>query len=128
MRAIGVVLTLVVALCRVSFAESALELARHDVESSDYLAARGALVSALDAGSASPEDLAEIYKLSGIVEGALGKDAEATASFARWLAIDPKGTLPPGTSPKITRPFDAAAKKTDALKVKVETEAAPPSV
>jgi hypothetical protein len=128
MRAIGVILTLVVALCRVSYAESALELARHDVETSDYLAARGALVSALDAGTASPEDLAEIYKLSGIVEGALGKDAEATASFARWLAIDPKGTLPPGTSPKITRPFDAAAKKTDALKVKVETEAAPPSV
>jgi tetratricopeptide (TPR) repeat protein len=127
MRALGVILTLV-ALCRVSFAESALELARHDVETSDYLAARGALVSALDAGTASPEDLAEIYKLSGIVEGALGKDAEATAAFARWLAIDPKGTLPPGTSPKITRPFDAAAKKADALKVKVDTEAAPPSV
>ena len=127
MRAIGVILTLV-ALCRVSFAESALELARHDVESSDYLAARGALVSALDAGTASPEDLAEIYKLSGIVEGALGKDAEATASFAKWLAIDPKGTLPPGTSPKITRPFDAAAKNADALKVKAETEATPPSV
>lgn len=127
MRAIGVILTLV-ALCRVSFAESALELARHDVDTSDYLAARGALVSALDAGTASPEELAEIYKLSGIVEGALGKDADATASFAKWLAIDPKGTLPPGTSPKIMRPFDAAAKLDATVKVKVETAAAPPSV
>ena len=127
MRALGA-LALVVALCRVGFAESALELARHDVDSSDYLAARGALVSALDAGTASPEELAEIYKLSGIVEGALGKDAEATAAFAKWLAIDSKGTLPPGTSPKIMRPYEAAAKSGDTLKVKVETEAAPPSV
>ena len=128
MRAIGVVATLVVALCRVSFADSALELARHDVETSDYLAARAALVSALDAGTASPEDLAEIYKLSGIVEGALGKDDDATASFAKWLAIDPKGTLPPGTSPKIMKPFEAAQKKSEPLKVKTETEASPPSV
>jgi hypothetical protein len=128
MRAIGVILTLLVALCRVSFAESALELARHDVESSDYLAARGALVSALDAGTASPEELAEIYKLSGIVEGALGKEAEATTAFAKWLSIDPKGALPAGTSPKILGPYEAAAKKDDTLKVKVETEAAPPSV
>ena len=128
MRAIGVVATLVVALCRVSFADSALELARHDVETSDYLAARAALVSALDAGTASPEDLAEIYKLSGIVEGALGKEDDATASFAKWLAIDPKGTLPPGTSPKIMKPFEAAQKKSEPLKVKTETEASPPSV
>jgi len=128
MRAIGVIGALVVALCRVSFADSALELARHDVETSDYMAARGALVSALDAGTASPEDLAEIYKLSGIVEGALGKEADATAAFAKWLSIDPKGALPPGTSPKIMKPYEAAAKKTAPLKVKTETEAAPPSV
>src|SRR5512141_513819 len=127
MRVIGVMLTLV-ALCRFSFADSALELARHDVETSDYLAARGALVSALDAGTASPEELAEIYKLSGIVEGALGKEAEATESFARWLSIDAKGTLPPGTSPKIMKPFEAAAKANEPVVVKVETEAAPPSV
>lgn len=128
MRGIGVVATLVVALCRVSFADSALELARHDVETSDYLAARGALASALDAGTASPDDLAEIYKLSGIVEGALGKEADATASFAKWLAIDPKGALPPGTSPKIMKPFEAAQKKTEPVKVKAETQASPPSV
>jgi hypothetical protein len=111
--------------------DTALDAARHDVEGSDYLAARGALVSALDAGTAGPVELAEIYKLSGIVEGALGNDNAATESFEKWLAIDPKGVLPPGTSPKITRPFDSAAatvKAREPLKVKVETSSAPPSV
>lgn len=111
--------------------DTALDAARHDVEGSDYLAARGALVSALDAGTAGPAELAEIYKLSGIVEGALGNDNAATESFEKWLAIDPKGALPAGTSPKITRPFDSAAatvKAREPLKVKVETSASPPSV
>ncbi|MEO8843865.1 MAG: hypothetical protein ABI591_11030 [Kofleriaceae bacterium] len=110
---------------------AALAVARHDVDGSDYLAARGALVSALDSGTAGPEELAEIYKLSGIVEAALGNDDAATEAFDRWLSIDPKGILPAGTSPKIMRPFDSAAatlKAREPLKVKVETSASPPSV
>ncbi len=112
-------------------ARSPLDAARHDVDSSDYLGARGALDTALRAGTASPEDLAELYNLSGIVEGALGDEQAATASFAKWLSLDPKGTLPPGTSPKITRPYDAAlaiVKAKRPLEVKVETSATPPSV
>lgn len=111
--------------------ESPLSTARKDIEGSDYMGARGALQAALDAGTASPEELTEIYKLSGIVEGALGNDKEAAENFRKWLSIDPKATLPAGTSPKITRPFDAAAAKVKAhgpLKVKVETTALPPSV
>jgi hypothetical protein len=109
--------------------DSAFAQAKRDVEASDYQAARGALASALDAGSASPQELAEIYKLSGIVESALGNTDAATEAFARWLVIDPKATLPPGTSPKIVRPFDAAAaNKPPPLKVKAETSAAPPTV
>lgn len=125
MRGIGA-LAIVAALALPAAAESSLEQARRDVDGSDYLAARAALVSALDAGTASPEDVAEIYKLSGIVEGALGNEQEAAAAFAKWLSIDPKGTLPAGTSPKITRPYDAASR--EPLKVKVETSAKPPEV
>jgi hypothetical protein len=111
--------------------EDTLAAARKDVESSDYMAARGALSAALDAGTSSPEELTEIYKLSGIVEGALGNDKDATEYFRKWLSIDPKGMLPAGTSPKIKRPFDSAAAKVKAhepLKVKVETSASPPTV
>jgi hypothetical protein len=105
-----------------------LDDARAAVDGSDYMAARGALDKALHAGGASPQDVAEIYKLSGIVEGALGNTEAATAAFAKWLELDPKGTLPPGTSPKIARPFKTASDHTSAIEAKAETEAQPPSV
>jgi len=111
--------------------ESPLATARKDVEGSDYMGARGALQAALNAGTASPEELTEIYKLAGVVEAALGNDKDATDNFRKWLSIDPKGTLPAGTSPKITRPFDTAAarvKSRGPLKLKVDTKALPPSV
>jgi hypothetical protein len=102
--------------------------ARTAVDSSDYMAARAALDKALRAGGASPQDVAEVYKLSGIVEGALGNTEGATAAFAKWLELDPKGTLPPGTSPKIARPFKTASDHATAVDAKAETEAQPPSV
>jgi hypothetical protein len=105
-----------------------LDDARTAVDSSDYIAARTALEKALAAGGASPEDVAAIYKLSGIVEGALGNTEAATAAFARWLELDPKGTLPVGTSPKIERPFKSAAAHTKPIAAKADTTADPPSV
>ncbi|HEY0251166.1 MAG TPA: tetratricopeptide repeat protein [Kofleriaceae bacterium] len=106
-----------------------LDQARKAVAGSDYMAARPALVNALASGTAGPAELAEIYKLSGLVEAALGNDKEATANFAKWLRLDPKGTLPPGTSPKIMRPFDAAAASAkEPIKAKVETTSQPPTV
>src|SRR5690242_5290935 len=86
----------------------ALADARKAVEGSDYLAARPALESALKAGHAGPADIADIYRLTGIVEAALGNTSSAEQAFARWLALEPKGSLPLGTSPKITRPFIVA--------------------
>lgn len=109
----------------------ALADARQAVESSDYLNAKPALEAALEAGTANPADLADIYRLTGIVEAALGDEDAAEKAFARWLVLDPKGSLPPGTSPKIMRPFTAAhellAKKLP-LSVKAETSDDPPSV
>lgn len=105
--------------------------ARKAVDGSDYLTAKPALEDALKAGTAGPADLAEIYKLTGIVEGALGNEKQAQAAFLRWLSLDPRGSLPPGTSPKITRPFDAAAeqaRKKGPIVAKAETEENPPAV
>jgi hypothetical protein len=109
----------------------ALADARKAVDGSDYLSAKPALETALQAGTAGPADLAEIYKLTGIVEAALGNAGPSETAFARWLALEPKGSLPAGTSPKITRPFDAAkdrAKKLGALSAKAETSDDPPAV
>ena len=107
--------------------DTSLAQARRDVESSDYMAARTDLVSALDAGTADPDELAEIYKLTGIDEAALGNTSDATAAFARWLVLDPHAALPEGTSPKITKPFDAAKKtRPQPLELKPETRSDPP--
>jgi len=121
---------LLTTLAQVAHAD-ALDDARKAVEGSDYMAARPALENALKAGNADPTDLAEIYKLTGIVEAALGNAGPAEQAFAKWLALAPKGALPAGTSPKITRPFDAAkeqAKKLGALSAKAETSDDPPAV
>jgi hypothetical protein len=108
-----------------------LATARAAVDASDYFAARGAIDKALGDGKASPDDLADLYRMKGIVEAALGNSAAATTAFGKWLALDPKASLPQGTSPKITRPFTAAqdqAKGREPIKVKTETTADPPTV
>ena len=108
-----------------------LARARAQLDASDYLAARDSLAAALAAGRSGPAELAEIYRLSGQVAGALGQPAAAEDFFRRLLALAPRATLPPGTSPKMARPFAAArawAKDHDPLRVKVETAAAPPAL
>jgi len=114
-----------------AWADDPLAQARSAVAQSDYIAARGQLAAARDAGGHSPEDTAEIYRLSGIVEAALGDARASTDAFTHLLALSPKATLPPGTSPKITRPFDAAGryfKSHAALELKIETTAVPPTI
>lgn len=108
-----------------------LDDAKVAVEASDYLKARAALAEALASGAHGREELAELHRLSGIVEGALGDPKAATAAFHRALVLSPKVALPPGTSPKITRPFTAAqglAKGSAPLEIKSETESEPPAV
>ena len=125
----GLVIAAVVLVCAVpARAGGDLDKAQQDVDASDYLGARSALEAALAAGDASPDDLASIYKLTGIVEGALGNARGATAAFARWIALDPKAALPAGTSPKIVRPFEAAHRTAGTLTVKAETSAQPPTI
>jgi hypothetical protein len=128
---VAIAAALLMTLASSSARADALGDARKAVEGSDYLTARPALETALKAGNAGPSDLAEIYKLIGVVEAALGNAGPSEQAFTRWLALDPKGSLPPGTSPKITRPFVAAqdkAKKAGPLSAKAETIDDPPAV
>jgi hypothetical protein len=105
--------------------------ARKAVDASDYDAARVAIDKALADGTHGRDELADLYRMKGIVDAAEGNTAAATTAFGKWLALDPKASLPPGTSPKITQPFDAAkdqAKGRQPVKVKTETTAEPPTV
>jgi hypothetical protein len=128
-RGLGITLAALVAFAGIARADDeALDQARKDVDGSDYDAARTHLQAAIDAGTAGPDELAEIYKLTGIVESALGNTKEATTAYSKWIALDPKAKLPPGTSPKLVRPFDVAHKRPVKLEVKTETKADPPSI
>jgi hypothetical protein len=121
---------LVLAAARTARAD-ALADARAAVDGSDYVNARTLLETAIKSGTHGPSDLAEIYRLTGIVDGALGESSAAQAAFAKWLALDAKASLPKGTSPKIMRPFEAAqaaAAKAGPLAAKADTHDEPPSV
>jgi hypothetical protein len=132
LRSRGATLALAVLLALGSPVEAGpVDDAKAAIDESDYPKARDVLAAALASGAHGREELTEIYRMSGIVIGALGDEQAATDAFQRALALSPKVTLPPGTSPKITRPFAAAqdlAKEGGPLEIKSETASAPPSV
>jgi hypothetical protein len=112
----------------VAWADDPLAQARRSVAASDYASARTQLAAALEAGNRGPDELAELYRLSGTVAAALGDSAAATDAFIHLLALSPKAVLPGGTSPKIQRPFDAAGRYIaahGALEIKLETRSSP---
>jgi tetratricopeptide (TPR) repeat protein len=92
-------------------AEARLDGARAQIANSDYGNAQPLLAEALASGEYRRDDLVELYKLTGIAAGALGDTDAATDAFAHALALAPDTQLPPGTSPKIKRPFTAAAQQ-----------------
>ena len=118
-------------LAKAAAADTPLDAARAAVDASDYFAARTQLDAIVTAGTSGPDELAEVYRLTGIVAGALGDAKAATTAFQKCLALSPKVTLPVGTSPKIGRPFAAAQaffKTHEAVKIKADTAASPPAV
>jgi hypothetical protein len=94
----------------VAWAGDPIAQARAAIAQSDYGAALPALVAALDTGGRGHDELAEIYQLTGVVEAALGDTPAAIEAFIHLLVLSPATTLPDGTSPKIRRPFDEAAR------------------
>ncbi|HTR51305.1 MAG TPA: hypothetical protein VMJ10_11400 [Kofleriaceae bacterium] len=108
-----------------------LVAARHAIELLDYDNARAELDKALATGSNGPDELGEIYLLTGIVTSSLGDGASAVKAFEKLLALSPKAKLVAGTSPKIRKRFAAAAayfKDHSPLAVTTETSSAPPSI
>jgi len=124
-------LAMLVALAGPARAEVSADSARAAIDASDYMGARAQLTELMGKGTSGPAELAEIHRLYGIVAGALGETQVATVAFQLALALNPKITLPVGTSPKISRPFAAAQayfKTREPLRIKTETTATPPSV
>ena len=68
-------------------------------------------------GNADRAKLVELHFLAGKLAAGLDRVEVAQEHFARVLSLEPGTTLPEGTSPKITMPFDAARGQTAPLRV-----------
>jgi tetratricopeptide (TPR) repeat protein len=85
-----------------------LARARRALDELDYDVAWLSLERALRAGDHDPDELVEIYELSGRVAAAFGDPDDAYELFQKMLALEPERTLGPRMSPKIARPFERA--------------------
>jgi hypothetical protein len=85
-----------------------LATARTAIAQVRYDEAQTLLVAALHAGTSSPDQLAEIYKLSATTAIVLGQAEVAEQYFRRWLALEPTATLDESVSPKLREPFVSA--------------------
>ena len=65
----------------------------------------------------------ELHLFAGKLAAGLDRGAVAEEHFARVLALDPLRTLPDGTSPKITGPFDTARARAAPLRVRTTVAA-----
>ena len=119
MRALATLLVVAVAVAAVPVARADDELAEAErlKAALDYQDALAIVDRLLARGGAAPDRLAQLQLLAGTLAAGLDRPALAEDHFARLLAIDPGATLPPGTSPKITAPFDAARTRTTPLHV-----------
>lgn len=103
-----VVLVLLCCVPRAHADSEKLNKARDAVAAVRYDEAQALLVQSLEAGSSSPEDLAEIYRLSASTAIVLGQAELAEQYYRRWLALVPTATLPDSVAPKLRQPFVAA--------------------
>jgi hypothetical protein len=82
--------------------------ARGALDAVRYDAAQKLLVEALHEGGNSPATVAEIYRLSASTAIVLGQRDIAEQYYRRWLAIDPRASMPDTVAPKLSEPFVAA--------------------
>lgn len=68
-------------------------------------------------GGLDREHLVQLHLFAGKLAAGLDRTDVAEEHFARVLTLAPALTLPEGTSPKITTPFDAARGRTTPLRI-----------
>jgi hypothetical protein len=105
-----------------------LDDARAAIDKAEFDDARDALLRALLVGTSGPEQLAEIYQLSGEVGVAVGDNMIAEENFRRLLVIAPDTQLRAGVSPKITTAFENASKSLAGKKITIEDVTGPGTI
>lgn len=92
--------------------DPALAEARRLEAQLDYEPALVIVEQLIARGDATREQLVERHLLAGKLAAGLERRDVAQAHFKRVLELAPDTTLPAGTSPKITEPFEAARAQT----------------
>jgi hypothetical protein len=105
-RFVVVIATLLAA--RIASADDALDRARALEARLEYDQALAIVGNLLERGDADPDRYVELRVFAGRLAGGLERSQLAEDHFARALAVRPNLTLPDGTSPKITEPFERA--------------------
>lgn len=97
-----------VAIATRAYAEDELAQARRLEASLEYEKALAIVDRVIARGGADPAHVVELHMFAGRLAAGLDRAALAEDHFARVLALVPTATLPAGTSPKLTAPFEAA--------------------
>ncbi len=88
----------------------------------EYDKALAIIDAAIARGGAEPALLAELHMLAGELTAGLDRQTDAEDHFARAMALRPDASLPDGTSPKLTTPFEAARARGAALRIHATAE------
>ena len=110
-------LLLVTSIAHADHADAQLEDARKLEAQLEYDKALAMVEALIAQGHADPEALVEMHFMAGKLAAGLGRVDVAIDHFARVLTLVPDRTLPDGTSPKITTPFEAARGQTQPLRI-----------
>lgn len=108
-----------VVLARGAYADDELTEARRLEAALDYAGALVVVDRTLARGGADPGRYVELHLLAGRLAAGLDRPQVAEDHFARVLALAPATTLPEGTSPKLTAPFETARARSIPLRVHV---------
>jgi hypothetical protein len=92
-----------------------LARAQAAVDAVDYDTAKKLVARAFAAGGMVPGELARAHRFAGEVAAAVGDEGSAREHFVRWILLDPRASMAPGVSPKISAAFEAARKDTEKL-------------
>ncbi len=97
----------------------AVAVARELEAKLEYEQALAVVDAEVRAGRSNRDRLAELYLLAGRLAAGLDRARDAETHFAAALALRPLLTLPEGTSPKLTAPFETARARSVPLDVRV---------
>ena len=117
MRGVAIVVLLALSATTARADDDPLVEARRLETALDYSAALVIVEREIARGAADRDRLVTLHLLAGKLSAGLERPQVAEDHFARVLALAPATTLPAGTSPKLTGPFDTARGHTVPLRV-----------